>query len=86
MGLPSAGALDEQLVILGIAGAHLEDIGRRGDVLDVVFAQNFGDDFEAGFLLGQRAGAGLPCPSLGIRRARCAACKRRRAESWRRRP
>jgi hypothetical protein len=49
--LARAGALDEELEVLRIARADLEDVGRLRDVLHVVFAEHFGDDLEPGLLL-----------------------------------
>ena len=46
--LAAARAGDEKLEVLGVAGADLQDVGRGCDQFDVVFAENLGDDAQAG--------------------------------------
>ena len=56
---------DEELEVLPVAGADLQDVRVLGDVVDVMFAEHLGDDLQAGFLLCQRraaAGPSLPRP------------------------
>ena len=48
-GLAAAGASHEQPEILRIAGPDLQDVGGAGDEVDIVFAEDLGDDAEAGF-------------------------------------
>jgi hypothetical protein len=48
---PALCALNQQLEILGVSRADLEDIGRFTNVFHVPFAQDFGDYFESGLLL-----------------------------------
>ena len=52
-GLAGLRALDEELEILGVARADLQDVGRGGDMLDITLAQNLGDDFQAGLAAGE---------------------------------
>ena len=51
-GFAAAGAGDEELEVLRIAGADLQNIGGSGDEIDITFGQDFGDDTEAGFRTG----------------------------------
>lgn len=59
-GLLRVGALDEELKILRVAGTDLQNVGGLGDVLDVAFAEDLGDDFEA------RAVPGFPQQSEAL--------------------
>ena len=43
------GTLDEELVVLRVAGADLKNVRRGGNVLDIALAQDFRDNFEPGF-------------------------------------
>lgn len=65
-----SGALDEELEILRVAGADLEDVGRGGDMLDIALTEDFCDDFQSGFPAGavQEAEAFLPEALKFIRR------------------
>lgn len=51
-GFAGAGGGDEQLEVLGVAGADLEDIGVFGDYFRVVFGEQFSDHGQAGFATG----------------------------------
>ena len=64
----------EQREVLHVARADLHDVGIVGHQFDVAIAHHFGDDGEAGGLLGfVRAASGLLLPCPGNRRAKCGA-------------
>ena len=47
MGLPVFARCDEELEVLRVAGADLQDVRVLGDVLDVLLAEQLGDDLQA---------------------------------------
>ena len=82
-----AADLAEQVEVLHVAGAELDHVGDLEDVLELADVHELGHDRQAGLLarLGQDLEARLAQALEGVR-ARCAACRPRRAGRSRRRP
>ena len=51
-GFATAGTGNEKLEVLGVAGTDLQEVGDFGDGIDIVLAEDFGDNFEACFPAG----------------------------------
>ena len=65
--LPAAGAGDEKLEVLRVAGTDLQNVCRCGDKFDVMLAENFGDDAQSGrFACGGQQLQALGAKSLEL--------------------